>query len=72
MRELNVRPTAADLTLNEQAALTTGIDFWHTAPLARVGVAPLRLTDGPSGARGERWSVASSACLPCGSALAAT
>jgi beta-glucosidase len=65
-------PSAADLTPAEQAALTAGIDFWHTAPIDRLGIGSLRLTDGPSGARGHRWSVGTSACLPCGSALAAT
>jgi beta-glucosidase len=69
---VSVRPTAADLTLEEQAALTAGIDFWHTAPVERLGIGPLRVTDGPAGARGHRWSVGSSASLPCGSALAAT
>jgi beta-glucosidase len=62
----------AGLTLAEQAALTAGVDFWHTAPIDRVGVPALRVTDGPAGARGHRWSVGSSASLPCGSALAAT
>jgi hypothetical protein len=61
-----------DLSLEDQAALTAGRDFWHTAPLERLGVASLRVTDGPVGARGHRWSVGTSACLPCGSALAAT
>ena len=61
-----------DLTLEEQAALTAGKDFWHTVPIERAGIPSLRMTDGPSGARGERWSVYTSASLPSGSALAAT
>jgi beta-glucosidase len=61
-----------DLSLEEQAALTAGQDFWHTVPLQRAGIPSLRVTDGPSGARGDRWSVGSSACVPCGSALAAS
>src|SRR5579864_6620026 len=61
-----------ELTLEEQAALTAGLDFWHTVPIERAGIPSLRMTDGPSGARGERWSVYTSACLPSGSALAAT
>jgi len=69
---LHAPPSVADLALEEQAALTAGIDFWHTAPIERVGISSLRVTDGPSGARGHRWSVGTSACLPCGSALAAT
>jgi beta-glucosidase len=65
-------PAVGDLKLEEQAALTAGIDVWHTAPVDRLGIRSLRLTDGPSGARGDRWSVGTSACMPCGSALAAT
>ena len=32
-------PAAADLTLDEQAALTAGADMWHTAGVERLGVA---------------------------------
>ena len=71
-RDHTFAASAADLTLEEQAALTAGIDFWHTAPVRRLGIGSLRLTDGPAGARGDRWSVGTSASLPCGSALAAT
>jgi beta-glucosidase len=66
------RRAGGELTLTEQAALTAGVDFWHTASVDRLGVGPLRVTDGPAGARGHRWSVGTSASLPCGSALAAT
>jgi beta-glucosidase len=61
-----------DLTLQEQASLTAGRDFWHTVPVERAGIPTLRVTDGPSGARGDRWSAATSTCVPCGTALAAT
>ena len=69
---IDVQTTGRDLTLAEQAALTAGVDFWHTASIDRLGIGPLRVTDGPAGARGHRWSVGTSASLPCGSALAAT
>ncbi|MDQ4215125.1 glycoside hydrolase family 3 C-terminal domain-containing protein [Microbacterium sp. ASV81] len=42
---------AADLTLEEKAALTSGADFWTTKALERVGIPPLLLTDGPHGLR---------------------
>jgi beta-glucosidase len=61
-----------ELTLEEQASLTAGRDFWHTVPVERIGIPALRVTDGPSGARGDRWAAATSACVPCGTALAAT
>ena len=64
--------TLDELTLEEQAALTAGRDWWHTVPIERAGIPSLRVTDGPSGARGDRWSTATSACVPCSTALAAT
>ena len=42
---------AADLTLEEKASLTSGLDFWTTKPIDRVGVASILLTDGPHGLR---------------------
>jgi beta-glucosidase len=61
-----------ELTLEEQAELTAGRDFWHTVAIERAGIPSLRVTDGPAGARGDRWSAATSASVPCGTALAAT
>ena len=45
------RVSAADLTLEEKAALTSGESFWTTTPLERVGVPSIMLTDGPHGLR---------------------
>jgi beta-glucosidase len=42
----------ADLTLDEKAALTAGVDMWTTAAVPRLGIPPVRVTDGPNGARG--------------------
>ena len=61
--------TAAELPLDEQAALTAGIDMWHTAGIERVGVPGMGLTDGPSGARGFQFTGTTSTSLPCGTAL---
>ena len=62
----------AELTLDEKAALVAGIDLWHTPGAPRAGIPPLKVTDGPSGARGEKWTGRSAACFPCGTALGAT
>jgi beta-glucosidase len=62
----------AQLTLAEKASLTGGHDLWHTPGVERLGVAGLKVTDGPNGARGARWGAGGSLCFPCGTALGAT
>ncbi|UDY36354.1 glycoside hydrolase family 3 protein [Dermatobacter hominis] len=62
----------AELTLEEKAAVTAGVDMWHGAAVDRVRLPALKVTDGPVGARGARWVGTRSACGPCGSALGAT
>jgi beta-glucosidase len=39
------------MTLEEKAAMLDGADFWHTQGVARLGLPPLMLTDGPHGLR---------------------
>jgi beta-glucosidase len=64
------------MTLEEKAALTAGVDSWHTAAVARLGVPQVKMTDGPNGARGatgpDHESLTPSVCVPSASALAAT
>jgi beta-glucosidase len=63
----------AALTLDEKAALTAGVDMWHTAAVERLGIPSWKMTDGPNGARGGSFDrMTPSAAMPCGSALAAT
>lgn len=62
----------AGLSFGEKAALTGGADLWHTASVERLGIPALRLSDGPSGVRGPRFTGDTSVCVPCGTALAAT
>jgi beta-glucosidase len=61
-----------ELTIDEKAVIVAGVDLWHTAAVERLGIPPLKVTDGPIGARGERWTGGRSAAFPCGTALGAT
>ncbi len=40
-----------DLTVAEQAAITSGRDFWHTTPVDSAQLPSITLTDGPHGVR---------------------
>ena len=44
-------PDISDLTLEEKAALTSGLDFWRLKAIERLGVVSIMVTDGPHGLR---------------------
>ena len=62
----------AEVVPGRHAVLTAGVDMWHLAAAPDLGLRRIKVTDGPAGARGERWFGGSSACVPCGTALGAT
>ncbi|GIF12123.1 glycoside hydrolase family 3 C-terminal domain-containing protein [Actinoplanes teichomyceticus] len=41
----------SELSTTEQAALTSGSDFWHTTAVASAGLPAVTVTDGPHGVR---------------------
>lgn len=62
--------TVADLTLEEKASLTSGLDFWHTKPIERVGIPSIMVADGPHGLRkqagaGDHLGLGSSVPATC-------
>lgn len=62
-----VEDALSQLNIAEKISLLSGIDFWHTAPVHRLGVPSIRLSDGPNGVRGTRFfNGVPAACLPCG------
>ncbi|KAM0518910.1 hypothetical protein ACHAPE_003900 [Trichoderma viride] len=69
----DVETVLSQLSQNEKIALLSGIDFWHTYPIPKHNVPSIRFTDGPNGIRGTKFFAGvPAACLPCGTALAAT
>ena len=73
----NLTALVAELTLEEKASLVIGSDFWHTAPVERLGVPRIMVSDGPHGLRtqlreadhlGLSTSVPAT-CFPTASAL---
>ena len=72
----DIEALVAAMTVDEKAALTAGVDTWRTAPVERLGVRQVKMTDGPNGARGstgdDSQSFTPSLCIPSGSALGAT
>jgi beta-glucosidase len=70
----------AELTLEEKASLCLGSDFWHTAPVERLGIPAIMVSDGPHGLRkqpGEADHVGISGsvpatCFPTACALASS
>ncbi len=72
MANNQVDTLVARLTLEEAVTLLAGHDAWHTAPIERLGIPRMRVSDGPAGVRGTRFGGAPSLNVPCGSSLAAT
>ncbi|MEQ8717203.1 MAG: glycoside hydrolase family 3 C-terminal domain-containing protein [Acidimicrobiales bacterium] len=70
----DLRALRAAMTLDEKTAMMSGADTWTLPGVDRLGVADVKCTDGPNGARGNGLlgSGLPALCVPCGSALGAT
>ncbi|AWB46611.1 glycosyl hydrolase [Paenibacillus sp. CAA11] len=47
----NLSDLIKKMTLQEKASLFSGLDFWHTKGIERLGIPSLMVTDGPHGLR---------------------
>lgn len=71
--DFEVEEVLSQLNVDEKISLLSGVDFWHTAAVHRLGIPTIRVTDGPNGVRGTKFfNGVPAACLPCGTSLAAT
>jgi beta-glucosidase len=77
---LDVDALLAELTLAEKASLTSGSSFWYTAPVERLGIPKIMVSDGPHGLRaqpgeGDHVGLGGSVpatCFPTASAVASS
>ncbi len=72
LTEKRIDELIAQLTLEEKVGMCDGSGIWHSTGVERLGIPPIKVTDGPNGARGDGVSGATAACFPVGSALGAT
>jgi beta-glucosidase len=50
---LNIDELLSELTVAEKASLTSGSAFWYTAPVERLGIPAIMVSDGPHGLRAQ-------------------
>jgi beta-glucosidase len=76
----DIKHIISQMTLEEKAGLCSGLDFWHTKAVERLGIPSIMVTDGPHGLRkqaetadhlGMAGSVPST-CFPAGATLASS
>ena len=48
---MKIKELVAQMTLEEKAGLCSGLDFWHTKSVDRLGVESVMVSDGPHGLR---------------------
>ncbi|MCP3772732.1 glycoside hydrolase family 3 C-terminal domain-containing protein [Paenibacillus sp. MZ04-78.2] len=50
----DIRQLISQMTVEEKAGLCSGLNFWQTKPVERLGIPSIMLTDGPHGLRKQR------------------
>lgn len=78
--KIDINETINKMTLEEKASLCSGLGYWDTKPVERLGIKSFKMTDGPNGVRmqegtADRFGLNDSAratCFPTGSCLAST
>ena len=74
MATQSIEAIVDEMTLEEQVAILAGADFWSTPEIERLGIAKMRVTDGPNGARGggSLFGGVTAAAFPVGIAIGAS
>ena len=73
---MDLKSLLEQMTLEEKAALCTGLTPWDTVPVERLGLPSIIMSDGPHGVRrapgGFSGDIVPATCFPTASALAST
>lgn len=77
---MDIDKLISEMTLEEKAGLCSGLDFWHTKPVSRLGLDSIMVSDGPNGLRTQKadsdhlglGQAVTAVCFPTGSALGAS
>ncbi|KAJ5633132.1 hypothetical protein N7490_009471 [Penicillium lividum] len=73
LHTFDVESILQGLSLAEKVSLLSGADNWHLHGIERLGIPPIRASDGPNGIRGTKMINGEPAsCIPCGTGLAST
>ena len=70
--ETEIERLVGAMTLDEKCSLTAGTNMWYLPPVERLGIPALKVSDGPSGVRGDSLIGRRSLSLPCGMAIGST
>ena len=70
--ESEIERLVGAMTLDEKTFLTAGANMWYLAPVERLGIPALKVSDGPSGVRGDSLIGRRSLSVPCGTAVGST
>jgi len=73
-----IKKIISEMTLEEKAGLCSGLDFWHTKSVKRLGIPSIMMADGPHGLRKQSGEIehlginasVPATCFPSGATLA--
>lgn len=76
----DIKKVISEMTLEEKASLCSGLDFWNTKGIERLGIPSIMVTDGPHGLRKQAegadhlgiYNSIPSTCFPSAVGLAST
>jgi len=73
---MNIKNLISQMSLEEKASLCSGLGFWYTKPIERLGIPSIMMTDGPHGLRKQEKDVfgksVPATCFPTAVTLASS